>query len=510
MNLRYTAISAMCALCLCAGAQSINPITQAMLDGYETLLAQNPKDYLTLYERASQYYRLDRYDEALSDIKKAISYTPAKDKEQLGSEYSLLCDIYTQLGEYDNALIAIDNAINNSSQTYPLLYTKGNICLHLNKTTEAKDAYSAMQRINPRSSESLFGLAHVYALEGNSTSALKYLEDAEKADPTNYLTYCRLGDIHRELGMPQHAAADYLSAFSLSSTTDRPLSSILDLARENYDAVDDAIDYAASKTSNVVPLYFIHANVATEGGKYQEAYNSYRQLISAIPEQDAENIYYPLAYVALHMGNIGEADSYVSKAMAARPDMKTNMLKADIELAKGNIEAARMYSNAALRLEATDARVLNQAAYIECAAGNYAEATRYLTDVILNDATNIDALIMRGYINANKLKNQASALSDFSRAALVEGTDHEAVAKKAIAQLKAGRSLDATSTIGSVRQAASTDAKASYYLALFDLAADDAVAAKVDLEAARDKGFEDEYLLNFYSAPLLSVAPLRK
>ncbi len=76
------------AMSLTASAQQINPITQAMLDGYEQLLKENPNDYFTLYERASQYYRLSRYDMALNDIKRSIAATPAKEKDQLAAEYS--------------------------------------------------------------------------------------------------------------------------------------------------------------------------------------------------------------------------------------------------------------------------------------------------------------------------------------------------------------------------------------------------------------------------------------
>ena len=66
---------------LFCSAQQINPITRAMLNGYNEILQQNPKDYNTLYERAAQYYRISQYDNALNDLTKAIEYTPAKEKD---------------------------------------------------------------------------------------------------------------------------------------------------------------------------------------------------------------------------------------------------------------------------------------------------------------------------------------------------------------------------------------------------------------------------------------------
>ena len=70
-------------------AQQINPITLAMFDGYKQLLDENPKDYFTLYQRSAQYYRLSMYDLALTDIEKAITYTPEKETEMLSQEYVL-------------------------------------------------------------------------------------------------------------------------------------------------------------------------------------------------------------------------------------------------------------------------------------------------------------------------------------------------------------------------------------------------------------------------------------
>ena len=97
--------------CTGANAQQINPITKAVLRGYQEILNENPKDYITLYQRATQYYNLSMYDEALVDIIKALDYTPEKEKELRIDEYSMLTDIHIQTKEYDKALSAVNNAL---------------------------------------------------------------------------------------------------------------------------------------------------------------------------------------------------------------------------------------------------------------------------------------------------------------------------------------------------------------------------------------------------------------
>lgn len=137
MNIRNLLIGSAICVAMAGNAQQINPMTRAVLNGYQEVLDENPKDYQTLYERAGQYYRLDMYNEALVDIIKAIDYTPAKETIMKSNEYSLLADIYIQTKEYEKALSAVQSALDITPGDYALVYKKGNICLYLKKGEEA-------------------------------------------------------------------------------------------------------------------------------------------------------------------------------------------------------------------------------------------------------------------------------------------------------------------------------------------------------------------------------------
>ena len=82
-----------------------------MLDGYEQILKENPNDYFTLYQRAQQYYKLSMYAEAKDDITRAIELTPKNENEMLGSQFSLLSNIYIEQADYNKALSTINSAI---------------------------------------------------------------------------------------------------------------------------------------------------------------------------------------------------------------------------------------------------------------------------------------------------------------------------------------------------------------------------------------------------------------
>ncbi len=509
MKALKTIFSALCcSVALTCTAAPINPITQAMLDGYEELLAENPNDYLTLYEMSAQYYRLDDYEKALSIVKRAISCTPAKEKEQLSSEYQLLSDIYTQLKQYPEALQTVEQALVNTPSSYPLLNDKGNICLYMNKTAEAKEAFNAMLRLDSRGSEALFGLARIAAMEGQRDVAQQYLTDAEKMAPGNFLTYCRMGDVHREIGMPQNAAADYLNAFSLSNSSNRPMESLLALAQDNYPAVEEALDYAMSQTTNVVPLYFIMASAASSTSHWEDAYNAYRQLLGMVAAADAESLSAQMAEACLHLGKLDEADNYASHALM-QGDKRAGVLKAIIEKSRGNYDTALNFLNSCLNQDSpsTDALMLKAETYY--LSGNYDKAFQALNEAVMTDADDARPLLMRGYMQAEKKGDLQAAAGDYKRAAGLPASTTDQLTYKAIAQLKAGLALDAASTISQVKEQADKEASAAYLMALYEQAAGDKEQAAQWLNKAKEAGMDDLYLIDYYSAPLLSACTLR-
>lgn len=506
MKLRkYMTIAAL-SLILSGSAQSINPITQAMLDGYASLLAQNPKDYLTLYERASQYYRLSKYDLALNDIKKAIEFTPAKEKSQLASEYALCADIYTQSGDYSQALSAVNSALSQTPDSYPLLYMKGNICLYLKDYTSAASCFQAMRRINPRSQESVIGLAKIAVLQNNYSKANGYIADAEKLDPSNYLTYCRIGDLHKEMGMPRQAGADYISAFCLSSSSDRPMSSMLALASTNYDAVMEAVDYALTQTSNTVPLNFLKANIALNSGKYAEAYESYQQLLT---DDSQTGVLAPsLANVCLGTGNLADADKYANIALQASNNARNNLTKARIEESAGNTASALLYANNAMRTDGQSVDAIIETASLQIAQGEYDAAMQTLGNAILLDPANADFLLMRGLLQKKFMNRPDAAKVDFQRVIALPVTDDKGSLHKAIAQSLSGLTMDAQSVIAPLEAKASVNPDVAILVAQFYNVTGDRNNAAKFKAMAKENGFEDEYILNYSLNPVTTLKGL--
>lgn len=505
MNLRKYLLIAGATLALTATAQQINPITQAMLDGYQQLLDQNPNDYFTLYERASQYYRLSRYDLALNDIKKSIENTPLKEKDQLASEYSLAADILIQTKDYALALDNINQALKFSPNNYSYLYTKGNICLYLNDLQGAKGAFTAMMSVKSRSQEALFGLAKVALLEGKTNEAVDYMNQAEKLEPTNYITYCRLGDLHKDMKDNRRAAADYISAFSLPNNSDRPMLALIELATIDYPAVIEALEFSESKTSNTAPINFLRGNVARATGHYADAYEAYRHLTESGKISPAA-VAPTMADICLHSGNLTEADNYASSALIKADNEANNLLKAQIEEARGNYDSALIYALKAARFANSESALL-EAATLQMALKDYVSAQSTVSNALLSNPANLQLLLLKAYINK---QISGGGITEYVRAATTDAHTDEELTYKAIAQALAGYTLDASSTIAPILTKVESDANCAVLAALYYMnSCDNANALKMK-QKAEELGYEDEYMLKYSVSPLFSLASVKE
>lgn len=483
----------------------VNPMTQAMLDAYETLLKENPSDWLTLYERAMQYYMLDRYDEALNDVNKSIAATPQKEKEQLGAAHTLAANIYVQLKDYTKAYAEIEAALQLTPNDYSTLYDRGTICLYLENPQEACVSFRAMQRLNPRSQEALFGLAKAAIMSGESGEARTYMEQAAKLDPTNFITYCRLGDLYADLDENQEAAANYLSAFSLNSRDNRALTSLLNLSKKDYYAVAEALDFAMSKTSNVVPLLFLKGNMAKENGHVTDAYAAYTQLLQR-PEGVSASAFATMAEICRANNSMTEALGYAQRALAAATTPANIFLKASICYDLGDYEETVTLTNNLLEKEPhnVDAMILQAEGWL--ALQNSDKAAELLENAMLTEPSDFRAYLLRGYICG---EDAVAAATYYRRASALDAKTPEETVYKAICQRLVGKDLDALNTIKPISDKAADNAESAYLMTLYYSSTGDMAKGSEMLSLTRKLGFENRYLLDAYAVPMLSILPVR-
>lgn len=493
---------------LIASAQQINPITRAMLNGYTELLRENPKDYQTLYERAAQYYRLSQYDDASNDLIKAIEYTPAKEKDLRLSEFTLMADVAIETHNYELALKSVNDALEIDPQNYANIYKKGNILLHLNRPDEAYKTFSSMQTLRSRSQEAYFGMAKACILKGDFSEAEDLMKEAENADPSSYLTYCRLGDLYLDMNQPENAATNYLLGFNLSDNSRRPLESLIDLADKNYNAVAAALDFAISKTDAPLPTLFLKGNIACESGNFGQAVEAFDRLLG-FPEGQTAGVYYQAAKSKLGMNDLIGANEYINKALTLELNPEYYLIKSKIELAEGKSANALTNAENALRISADFTEALITKAEAQIASSDPKGAVNTLNEAIMIAPDNMKALLLRAYVNESLNNDAKAAVGDYNRIIMEDAEDFPAVVIKGIAQSKAGKRIDADATIQDATSSKPEDKDALYWIAVYYAQTGNLEKGKEFLDRAQYAGFQNLYDLRSASTPWLTIAPLR-
>ncbi|MDE6287643.1 MAG: hypothetical protein K2M00_02525, partial [Muribaculaceae bacterium] len=113
-----------------ASAVIDNPMTQAVIRVYDQQLRANPKDYLTWFRRANEYYRHKEYIQALDDINNALLYAPTGNEDGTRFQaYMLRAGIYNQTGKSALALADLNSAIALEPQSAQAIYQRANTLL---------------------------------------------------------------------------------------------------------------------------------------------------------------------------------------------------------------------------------------------------------------------------------------------------------------------------------------------------------------------------------------------
>lgn len=491
-----------------AQAQQINPITKAMLNGYNEILKENPKDFATLYERAAQYYRISQYDNALNDLTKALEFTPEKEKDLRLSELTLLADAAVETGNYELALKAIDDALSIQPSNYANTYKKGNILLYLNQPQEAYRVFSSMQSMKSRSQEAYFGMAKANIMQNKIEEAEDLMKEAEKADPTNYVTYCRLGDLYLDMNRPENAATNYLIGYSLSDNSDRALTSLINLAEKNYDAVATALDFAIEKSDNKIPTLFLKGNIAEKSGNYSQAVAAFRQLLE-FPQAQSAGVYLSMAKSQLGLNNLTEAKTNALKSLNYTKSEPAYTLLCDVALAEGNPGLALENAAKALEIEPASTFALQKKAEAQIALKDKEGALQTLNELIMMAPDDVEALLLRAYTNEILANNAKAALTDYSRIIVNDPSTPSGIAIQGIARAKSGKKIDADSTIENGLLKTPGDPDSLYWAAVYNAQTGNLEKAKQLTDEAIFAGFQNQYLLKSCDTPWLTLTPIR-
>lgn len=488
-------------------AQQINPMTEAVIRNYSDILAENPKDYLTLYDRATQYLSIGDFTRALSDVEMALEYTPDKDVDYKVAEYSLKSDILSSQKDYQGALAALNEALKINASAQTELYKLGNIYLLTNQPKEALQAFQRLQRENTRSQEAFYGMAKANALLGNTEEAVNLINQIETLGKQSFVTYCRIGDLYVDMNKLPEATSNYMIAYAMADSSTRPIESLKFLVKKNPAVVMDAIDKNIEANPDNVTLNYVKAIVAYDGGLYDKVEKACKDLAKGL-EKDSPAVYRMMALSQLALDKREEAKQSIATAEGLEPNSNGILIDKAMIFMHDDPAKANEFAEKALIAHPDDEETLLLAAKSAMLSGKYKEAQAHLGNIILSDPSNIEALLLRGYLNSDLLKDGKAGVADYTRAGNVKTDDPYQMALSALGKAKIGKRLDSEGIIGDAIAKAGNNKDNLYIIAVYYAQTGNLEKAKEFADKAVANGYSNIYNLKSNNEPLLNLSPI--
>lgn len=411
---------AMASISTVAQDLSSNPVQQAIMGAYDKLIKEDPTDFEPYFRRAADYYRMDQYLRALSDIDEAIRLTPADKTEIRFQELVLRANIYLMTERPDEALVDFESALALNPTDFNTIHQKANTEYLLGKYADARSGYQRMQGLSPRSPEALFGLARVALKERNYGNANEYADQAVQLNAGESAVYVTRANIRQELGNNTAAAQDLIAAISIDANS-RALTELIALGGKDYPATSTALSEAIKEAPQVEMFRYLRAQVAMFNYHYKDAIADFNTLIEG--NQTSPGIYQSLAECNYALGNYAQAAIDIEFAIGATAD------NADYYVTLSKIRRAQWRADDALAaaekaLEKTPSNVdaLEQKALALVDLKRYTDASTALGEALLNEGDDSLFLLERAWILAEYLNQPGAAKTYYRRAIGIEST----------------------------------------------------------------------------------------
>ncbi len=497
--------------CFSSNAQETDKITQAVMKVYNDYIEKNPNDYNTLFMRANQLYYNHDYAGAMTDVNRVIELAPSKETELLFDAYLLRAALYEINGNLSAEGEDIDKAAAIDPTNLAWVDMKGKWAYRTGTYDVAKKQFESILQQQPRNYDAMYKLGCVAAKEGDSEEAMKWVNNAVSLYPAEAQVYLNRASVQEMIGKYRDACDTYLIAMSATNDNGASINRLVELSSDHYEDVMASLRSATDDNPRVGIFYRVRSAIALNYKHYGQALRD----LKVITDNDLfeySTIYNDEATCLFQLGDYDQAYTYANKAIATdatNPD--GYILRSMIELRQGkggNFATAAKTLDQALVLNENYVPALLAKARLLIAQKKYKDALPVITKAINAEETNAEALLLRGWLNKNHLKNAAAAKADFEKMLTLNGDALESLRGFALHEL--GRDSEATAWAEKmIENYPATGGETYYYAAALQGAMGNKAQGIKYLESCLANGYGGLYDIKFNNDPYVNLAPLR-
>ncbi|MDJ0574752.1 MAG: tetratricopeptide repeat protein [Xenococcaceae cyanobacterium MO_234.B1] len=185
------------------------------LRAFEKAIAIKPDFYKAWYSHGWALMRQKNYSEAKKSFRKAIKSTPESQPFEASLSWRQLSDAYYYSGEYDEALQALEQAIDNFPGDFILYQWKLEILYQLGRYQEALAAVNTSLEYNPNSPMGYSRRANILLALQDNEGAISAINKALNLQPGNAVLYKARGGYRVHQEDYEAAIADFNKAIEI-------------------------------------------------------------------------------------------------------------------------------------------------------------------------------------------------------------------------------------------------------------------------------------------------------
>ena len=272
------------------------------------------------------------------------------------SVQTTIADVYTNVGDYTNAQLALDKARKINSKYSGIYLVEGDMLMKQGKVGDACARYDNAILFDNTDKVSYLKLAQVYK-DINAASSLQYLDKLVALDPDYIPAYAVYGDIYREEGKYKDALAAYEKFIAIPGVPMLQQERYAQLLyfTEQYPKALEQIQYVLSKDPTNLVMKRLQAYNNYRLGNYDEGYKLMIEFLKEMPQE--RRIYQDY----LTLGQLAIKEKRPKEALDA--------------------------FQRAIEMDSTKADIYKQSAAAASSAGLYPESINYYEKYIALDPT---------------------------------------------------------------------------------------------------------------------------